>query len=192
MDHPIKRQSDPQYLHPHFRHKVAMVLEALHQSSIPFEVFEAYRNPELQHKYFTTKIRNHRGKLVRRTKAKPWSSKHQYGVAADFVLRIDGKWSWSTATREHKRWWNELHTVGRMHGLVPLSFEKPHLQLDGFDIKALRAGRYPGGGDDPWAWNLNQAIDRWNAQRLKGAPPYAEYDDLVCRPASDDGLAWKS
>lgn len=176
MTDPIKRSSDLVYLHPEFRRKVELVLGALERRSIPFEVFEASRSPERQARLYR--------KRPRVTKARPWRSMHQYGLAADFVLRIDGRWSWSTKTKQHRAWWSDLHGIASEVGLVPISWEKPHLQLAGVHIGDLRKGRYPAGGDDPWVWHLNKSIRR----HPRGAPRLAEYDDDVCRPSTKDGL----
>lgn len=180
-DH-TRRSSSLQFLHPTVRERVGCLIQACQAESIPFEVFETYRAPERQAKMFK--------KRPRVTRARPWRSYHQYGLSVDIVLRIEreirGKmrmaWSWSTKG-ECKQWWNRMHVLAREQGLRPLAGEKPHVQLDGISMKNLRKGFYPEGGDDPWVYNLNRNIDRWESKRRKGAPPYAEYDDDVSRPS---------
>lgn len=176
MNDKIKRCNVHDYLHPVFRKKLFSVLCVLGKRQLPFEMFEGHRSPERQALLYD--------KRPRVTRAKPWRSMHQYGLAADLALRIDGRWSWSTKTEGHRDWWAQLHEIARAYDLEPISWEKPHIQLTGYSIAQLRRGRYPGGGDDPWVWNLNNAILRYP----KGAPPLAEYDDDVCRPATEDGL----
>ena len=71
------------------------------------------------------------------TKSRPWTSYHQYGFAADFVLYLPGDpggnaggtWSWDTTTVQNRRYWAQLETWGEELGLETLSWEKPHLQL---------------------------------------------------------------
>ena len=59
-----------------------------------------------------------------------------------------------------------MHEIGIENGLKPLSWEKPHLQMEGVALSDLTAGNYPPGGDDSWAENLEAAIVAWN-----GSPP---------------------
>jgi hypothetical protein len=128
-------------------------------------LFEGYRTPERQ-RYLYSKGRTRPGPRV--SNAKPWQSLHQYGVAGDFVLYLDGGWSWSTSGI-HGRWWDRLHELGTQVGLRPLTWEKPHLQLEGVALSDLRNGRYPEGGDQGWAENLEDAIVAWSGS--PAAPP---------------------
>lgn len=81
------RQSDLGVLHPVVRDAVERVIAQLQAEQIPFQVFEAYRSPQRQRMLFA-QGRTAPGDIV--TKARPWSSYHQFGLAVDFVLRIDG------------------------------------------------------------------------------------------------------
>ncbi|TCQ02684.1 flagellum-specific peptidoglycan hydrolase FlgJ [Rhizobium sp. PP-F2F-G36] len=159
------RRSDLGVLHPVVRSAVERVLTELDAENLPFRVFESYRTPERQRILFA-QGRTAPGDIV--TKARPWSSYHQYGLAADFVLFIDDAWSWSTKG-EHKRYWERLHEIGRAHGLEPLSWELPHLQYANTTIEKLRSGIYPPFGDDDWADNLQSAIAGWSGD--EAAPP---------------------
>lgn len=158
------RRADLEGLHPVVRAAVVGVLEDVRAANLPFRLFESYRSPERQAMLFA-QGRTAPGDIV--TKARPWTSYHQYGLAADFVLFIDGKWSWS-ANGVLARAWDQLHEIGRKHGLEPLSWERPHLQLIGTTIERLRAGDYPPGGDSDWAETLQAAIAQWPGP---GAPP---------------------
>lgn len=154
------RSADLALLHPTFRKAVTAVIAQLNGEKIPFQVFEAFRYPERQADLFA-QGRTAPGAKV--TNAQPWSSYHQYGLGADFVLFIDGKWSWDTSG-PRAAWWDRLQAVGRANGLEALSFEKPHLQLAGTSTAALVAGNYPAGGDDSWAENLDAVIMAWRGQ----------------------------
>ena len=77
------------------------------------------------------------------------------------MLYVDGKWSWSDKGK-FKQYWKHLHKLAREVGLEPLSWETPHLQLQGVSISDLRAGEYPEGGDDSWAENLYAEIEGWS------------------------------
>ena len=158
------RQSSTDVLHPAVRHRMRAVRDALHAEGHPFEIFEAFRTPQRQADLYA-QGRTAPGRIV--TKAPPWSSYHQYGLACDFVLFDDGQWSWDDKGANAAAW-KRLDVVGRQNGLEPLSFERPHLQLAGLDIDDLRAGRYPPGGDLAWGENVAAAIRSWPG---RGAPP---------------------
>lgn len=158
MAEPWQRDQELSHLHPTFREKARALLEALAGEQIRFRLFEAFRSPQRQ-QYLYEQGRVRAGSIV--TKARPWTSYHQYGLAADFVLYLDRKWSWD-ASGERDRWWRRLHEVGRSQGLEPLSWEAPHLQLAGLDVADLQAGRYPPAGDQPWAACLEAAIYSWS------------------------------
>lgn len=84
-----------------------------------FRMFESYRSPERQAMLRT------RGT----TKADPWQSAHQYGLAADFVAYIPdedpkkpGKWSWDD-NHDYKF----LGSMAANYGLLqPLPGWDPH------------------------------------------------------------------
>lgn len=173
----LARRADRSGLHPLLRDKIRRIEEDLAAVDLPFRLFETYRSPERQAELFA-KGRTAPGKIV--TRAKPWNSFHQYGLAVDIVLHVNGEWSWSNEGAFATAW-NELHSIGRKHGLVPLSWEKPHLQIAGIEIDQLRHGDYPAGGDDEWASNLREAVERW---RVPGAPPYPKAASE--RPPLDD------
>ncbi|MBD9449730.1 glucosaminidase domain-containing protein [Rhizobium sp. RHZ01] len=168
------RLADLQVLHPVVRDAVDRVIAQLRVEEIPFEVFEAYRTPERQRMLYA-QGRTAPGDIV--TKARPWSSYHQYGLAVDFVLRIDGNWSWSSKGKFNK-WWERLHAIGRANNLEPLSWELPHLQYSGTSIEKLLRGEYPPLGDEAWAENVAATIAGWSGVETAPPPP----PDSVRRP----------
>lgn len=151
------RNSDLALLHPLFREKARALLESLAAERIPFRLFEGFRSPERQ-QYLYAQGRTRPGAII--TKARPWASYHQYGLAGDFVLFENGKWSWE-AGRSKARYWRRLQESGKQLGLEPLSFELPHLQVAGLKIKDLSAGNFPAGGDSTWEISLGRAIESW-------------------------------
>ncbi len=157
------RNTDLGLLHPVVRDSVQKVLADLRSANIPLFVFEAFRSPERQ-AYLYAQGRTRPGPKV--TFAEPWRSYHQYGLAVDLVFNGPGRWTWD---EPRKGMWKRMHEIGERHGLMPLSFETPHLQLAGTSSSALLSGVYPAGGDDAWATNLNSAIAGWQGD--PAAPP---------------------
>lgn len=149
----LQRNCDPALLHPLFREKARELLGRLAAEGVPFRLFEGFRSPERQ-QYLYAQGRTRPGPVV--TRARPWTSYHQYGLAGDFVLFEKGAWSWETSGAA-ELYWPKLHAAGKQLGLEPLSFELPHLQLAGLRIEDLVAGKYPGGGDATWEAGLRAA-----------------------------------
>jgi len=147
------RNSDPALLHPVFREKASQLLHQLAAERIPFRLFEGFRSPQRQ-QYLYGKGRSRPGPIV--TRARPWCSYHQYGLAGDFVLLQNGQWSWDTSG-PRAEWWKRLFALGKQLHLEPLRFEMPHLQLAGLKIADLAAGYYPAGGDATWEAALDSA-----------------------------------
>ncbi|MEJ7559163.1 MAG: peptidoglycan-binding protein [Pedobacter sp.] len=150
----IDRSNDIRFLHPKVRVAVVKVYTQLQSEGIPFKIYEAFRYPERQAKLYA-QGRTEPGKIV--TYAQPWSSYHQYGLAVDFVLLINGNWSWDTSSAQSE-WWSKMNKIGISEGLMPLNFERPHLQNTGTSSNALRQGIYPDGGDQTWTDNFSAAI----------------------------------
>lgn len=82
---------DMRLLSPFFADRVAKAVAHCYQLGYPVEVFEGYRSPERQD-WLYAQGRTRDGKVV--TKARAWESWHQFGLACDIALLINGKWSW--------------------------------------------------------------------------------------------------
>ena len=165
MPDPGRRDSDLSHLHPTYRRKAETVLESCSREGLPFRLFEGFRSPQRQ-QFLYEQGRTRTGSIV--TNAGAWSSIHQYGLAADFVIYENGLWSWDSAG-EKREWWIKLHEFGRAPNLEPLSWEAPHLQLTGLSVADLKAGRYPEGGDLSWAECLEGAVISWTG--MPSSPP---------------------
>ena len=153
----LRRNNDLTLLHPLFREAIINVMDKLKKENLPFEIFEAYRWPERQEVLFN-QGRTTPGNIV--TKANAWKSYHQYGLAVDFVLRINNQWSWDDQG-EKAVWWKRMRKISEEFGLEGLSFETPHMQISGTSTEALFKGQYPANGDESWAENLESAILSW-------------------------------
>lgn len=145
---------DLNLLHADFASRVAKVCAELKRRNIPLEVFEAFRSAKRQGELYA-QGRTKPGNIV--TKAKPWSSFHQYGLAVDFALKIKGVWSWDNS-RENAGHWQALRAIGEEYGLRALSFEMAHLEFAGTSSGLLSNGAYPPGGGKAWVDTMRQAI----------------------------------
>lgn len=165
-------------LHPTFRASVQEVLHQLFLDRLPFRVFESFRSPARQ-AYLYAQGRTRPGKRV--TNAQPWQSMHQYGLAVDFALFINGGWSWRE-DGEYAGAWDHLREVGEFYGMRGLEWEKPHLQMDGVELEEMRRAIYPSGGDPEWWDNLNRHIREWTSsppapKAIPPQPPQPKPDD---------------
>jgi peptidoglycan LD-endopeptidase CwlK len=167
----IRRDLDE--LHPAIREKVRAISAQLTDENIPFRVFEAFRLPSRQ-RFLFNQGRKTNESIV--TYQDAWGSFHQYGLAADFVLFEHGSFSWDDKGAK-AAWWSRLHEIGAAHGLVPVKFEKPHLQIVNLTSKDLREGRFPP-GDESWNAAMREAISNWpdgapSTSILSDRPPLA-------------------
>lgn len=106
-----------EFLQPEFRVRVADLLYDLDQvmHTQNWQIFEAFRHPARQ----AWLLEN-----TTSTKAGPWQSAHQYGLAVDLVPRPAGKWSWDAGIH-----WDLMKKAAVSHGLrVPISWDKAHVE----------------------------------------------------------------
>lgn len=88
---------------------------------IEFRPFEIYRSPDEQDAAVARGV----------SKAKAWTSAHQYGLAVDFVPYVDGKFDWHVDLPH----WVQLHEEARRFGLLaPIAWDKPHIEHPVFEI----------------------------------------------------------
>jgi len=91
---------------------------ALDQKLAVFQPFETYRTPHRQRELY-----GHKPPV---SKAKPWHSAHQYGVAVDFVPFINNQWDWDGPADLY----NSLHELAAKHGIhSPIKWDLGHLVL---------------------------------------------------------------
>lgn len=165
---PQTRLSDQSQLHPQFRQALGVLLDKLAAENRPFKVFEAFRTPERQ-RWLYEQGRSRPGGIV--TNAKPWESFHQYGLAVDLVLFVNGQWTWSS-TGDLGAHWKRLPDLAKEAGLRTLTWEAPHVELP----VALRDAAGPAllaSADAGWADTLASAAARWRAAGGSGAPDLA-------------------
>jgi hypothetical protein len=135
---------DPQMLHPLVRGALSRVAERLQPT--PFRLYETHRGA----------ARQLAGKRKGASKASMWASRHNYGLAADFVGRVNGRWSWADDLP-----WHLVGEAARAEGLgwggdwggPGKGWDKPHCEWTGPNHVAL----------DPATWGdwSDAAADEW-------------------------------
>jgi peptidoglycan L-alanyl-D-glutamate endopeptidase CwlK len=155
------------------RKALAELAGRLFVEGIPLRVYEAGRTPQRQRDLYLQGRNSPSGRIV--TKAKPWESYHQFGMAVDHVFWIDGLgWTWN---EPKPGMWARYTQLADKCGLRSLSFEKPHVELP-LRLADLQSGVYPPGGDDSWRDWLEAQIESWgpgarevSGLMMPGAPP---------------------
>lgn len=125
------RFDDMDLLQPHVRDRMANMLSDLEADFVKgrigcqFRCFETYRSPVRQLALFR----------LGRSKAPPYRSAHQFGLAADIVpwqlnpATGRGQWTWEPA--DHNAW-SFLRAAALRHGLdAPISWDRAHVQHSG-------------------------------------------------------------
>lgn len=121
IENPEKPNKDIAALHPLMWNEVHGLLARLadvakEEPWFPeFTLFEGYRSPERQALMIA------RG----RSKAKPWQSAHQYGLAVDLLPVVFGKLTWSVPGDV---WTRLAHEVLPFNMICPIGWDKPHCQ----------------------------------------------------------------
>ena len=151
---------DPKMLHPAFRNKALRTVARLNAEGFPFGIYEGMRGPWRQNNLFASG-RGRMGRIL--TPVDAWNSLHQYGLAADFVLALEGRWSWD-GDEAHAAMWDRLEAVGRDEGLVSLPGERPHLQLADVTLPDLRAGKLPPNTDPTWTTAFEWMVASWDGK----------------------------
>jgi len=159
---------DPKMLHPAFRNRALRTVTRLNAEGIPFGIYEGMRGPWRQNHLFASG-RSRTGRLL--TPVQAWDSLHQFGLAADFVLALEGRWSWD-CDEAHEHMWHRLEAVGLDEGLVSKTGERPHLQLADIDLADLKSGKLPPNTDQAWTAAFTWMVQSWDgkpaAPKLKG------------------------
>lgn len=149
------RYSGLNLLYPPFREQLLRALEEAKDAGIPLQVFETFRSRARQTELYA-KGRTTAGPRV--TKAKPGQSFHQYGIAADLVLWIDGKWSW-----QETHLYREAGPIFEKNGMQWLgrtTGDLAHYQLKNMDIENLQVMYKAMGFEGVWQY-LDKVISQW-------------------------------
>lgn len=175
----MSRIADPQYLHPEMQERSFALDDVLEREGIPLRRYETARSPWRQAQLYA-RGRASGSNEPKVTKARAWQSNHQFGLAEDRVFLVGGRWTWE---EPEAGMWERYHACARACDLLPLSFEKPHVEL-AWNLTTLRKGGFPGGWEgSAWATLFEDWAERWGtAERLEsglwhpGAPPLPDLD----------------
>jgi len=88
---------------PELKKITELIINDLELNSIPMQIFETYR------------ILNRQKELIAKGYSKTLKSKHLIGKAVDFVVFIDGKWSWNYA--KYSKYFNKYGEIAEGYGL---------------------------------------------------------------------------
>lgn len=152
-------------LHPTFRQSLTQLLDKAAADGLPFKVFEAFRTPERQ-RWLYEQGRVRPGSVV--TKAQPWGSFHQYGLAADLVLFINGQWTWSDQGSLGS-YWRRLPQLASEVGLRTLDWEAPHVEWP-IQLQEATGTEMLASADEGWTDTLASASSRWRSAGESGGP----------------------
>jgi D-alanyl-D-alanine carboxypeptidase len=159
------RLADLDLLVPDCRGRVLALVSACRAKGIPLEVFETGRAPLRQGELYARGRNPHEADFGRTvTRAHPWGSLHQWGLAADLVFRINGMWTWE---EPRPGMWARMHALAAAYGLHILRdqdgrvIEMPHVQVGTTaDLNQLERGP-----NDTAAWLV------WLRARAVGTLP---------------------
>lgn len=123
----MSRLNSISLLAPAFAERLQLFMQHLQAEYPGFQVFETVRTPQRQ-----TELK---GQRVSRANA--YQSAHQFGLAADIVPCDAGNWHWPAVDDPR---WEPMIRLAPQFGLECLSWERPHVQAQGFDWRQLAAG----------------------------------------------------
>ncbi|AXN39869.1 M15 family metallopeptidase [Peribacillus butanolivorans] len=128
-------------LHPIVREATEKLIEVCKEKDIDIIIAQAYRSIAEQNALFA-KGRTTAGPKV--TNARGGTSYHNYGLAIDYCLKVDGKAIW-TVNKDWRTVAEEAKKIGFEWGGEWKTFiDYPHLQMTfGLSIKDLQAGKRP-------------------------------------------------
>lgn len=142
------RYDSVSHLYPPFEAQIDALLLAAHEAGLDVGLHQGFRSWEEQDRLYA-KGRTTPGPKV--TNAKGGESWHNYGLAADIVFRVKGKWSW---TESHP--WDQLGALGKELGLEwggdwTRLRDRPHFEWpDKMSLKAARLLHQRGGLKEVW------------------------------------------
>lgn len=113
----------PSLIHPRARSAFMAVLvdlksaSATGASAVEWGIFETYRSPERQAAVYE----------AGNSKAVPYASAHQFGLAVDFVPKVGGKWTWEPPGGAKE--WDLLRSIATRNGLLSqLDWDRAHVE----------------------------------------------------------------
>lgn len=115
----MSRLNSVSQLNPTFGDRLYQLMKELQGLQTGLAIFETIRSPERQDELHAQG----------RSRAAAYQSAHQYGLAADIVFNDGGVWTWPN--RDDPRW-EPLRLLAPSFGLETLSFERPHVEIEGF------------------------------------------------------------
>lgn len=135
-------------LMPEFATKIRTLVDKLNERGFPVEITQGLRTFAEQDALYA-QGRTRKGPVV--TNAKAGQSLHNYGVAVDFALIRDGKYTWPDP---HPVWLaigEEARNLGLEAGFWWKKPDKPHVEVAQVGWRELRIWYQDGGIEAVWA-----------------------------------------
>ena len=122
-DHKSKLKIDRDFenLAPFFAQKLRSAIGECQADGYPVALFEGMRSETRQNQLWA-QGRAADGKII--TYARGGQSWHNYGLAADLVGFINGRWDWQLN-------YDKIEQIMVSHGFSSLKFERAHFQITG-------------------------------------------------------------
>jgi peptidoglycan hydrolase-like protein with peptidoglycan-binding domain len=117
------RNNEMWRLHPTLQAKLNQLNTLIANEGLPFQMFEGMRSPQRQEQC----------KQNGASKLGAWAGRHNYGLAADYVMRVNGSWSWNTKGDAGKKW-QRLGQLGQSVGLTWGGSWKSFCDLPHFEL----------------------------------------------------------
>lgn len=134
----MSRLNSISLLHPAFADRLQPFMAHLQAEDPRFQVFETVRAPQRQHElYLIGRDPSAPGFGRHVTDADYYQSPHPWGFAADIWPCVNGHWEWIDKGDPR---WAPLVELAPQFDLECLSWERPHVQMRGFDWRHLAAG----------------------------------------------------
>jgi len=115
---------DIKLLAPQFYEMVDAVIIDLKSMGLDAGIYEGFRSLERQ-QHLWESGRSRPGPIL--TNAKPGQSAHNFGLGADIVGNVDGKWTWDVKRFDYKK----MLEIYKSHGIKTLGFEMVHGEYTG-------------------------------------------------------------
>lgn len=150
----MSRLNSISLLAPAFAERLQLFMQHLQAEDPGFQVFETVRSPVRQAQLYAVGRLGGASEFGKHlTDANAYQSAHQFGLSADIWPCDAGQWQW--IAKDDPRW-EPLIRLAPQFGLECLSWERPHVQAEGFRWQDLKPGPMGTAEWNEWLTNRNK------------------------------------